>query len=188
MSVSLSIMSVLSMFYVYMSLFLSCYFTNIGEKNTQQYKKCETAAINFWKHLFFMTQPRSKPFSLYIQSIPTEEVHKNPFHKMIDYGSPHHSLPLYSVSNIFHSIARVTDDDLRTDLTVFTRNNYQFSIYRTFVLSGRCPVLRPTVPDRRRCLTVETNKMNNYKPSSAGVSTGQTNVQSELLSVPEITV
>lgn len=30
--------------------------------------------------------------------------------------------------------------------------------------------------------------MNNWKPFSSGVSTGQTNVQSELLSVPEITV
>lgn len=68
------------------------------------------------------------------------------------------------------------------------RNNYQFSIYHTFVLPGRCPVLKPTVPDQERCLTVERNKMNNYKPCSSCVSTGQTNVQSELLSVPEITV
>ncbi len=73
-------------------------------------------------------------------------------------------------------------------LTIFMRNKYQFSIYHTFVLSGRHPALKPPVPDQERCLTVERNKMNDYKPFSGGVSTGQTNVQSELLSVPEITV
>lgn len=68
------------------------------------------------------------------------------------------------------------------------RNNYEFLIYHASVLFWHCPVLEPTVPDRERCLTIERNKMNNNKPFSSGVCTGQTNVQSELLSVPEIIV
>ena len=36
--------------------------------------------------------------------------------------------------------------------TIFIRNIHQCSIYQTFVLSGRCPALKPTVPDLESCL------------------------------------
>lgn len=47
-------------------------------------------------------------------------------------------------------------------LTILMGNNHQLSVYHTFVLRGSCPVLKPTAPDREKCLTVERNKMNNY--------------------------
>lgn len=126
------------------------------------------SATEFWKHetkLIFMTQPRSEPFGFVtFNPFPLRRCTRIYF-KMIDYGSLHHSLPFYSVSNIFHSVVRSVDNDLRSVTTIFLRNKYQFSIYRSFVLSGRCPVLKPTVPDQERCLTVERNKMNNYKPA-----------------------
>lgn len=47
--------------------------------------------------------------------------------------------------------------------------------------------LKQTVPGQESCLTLETNTASDYKPSKSAVSTDRTNVQSGLLSVPEIT-
>lgn len=68
---------------------------------------------------------------------------------------------VYRVSTIFET--KIWDQFQ----TIFTRNNHQFSICHTFILSGCCSVLEPTALDRERCLAVERNKMNNYKPLSS---------------------
>lgn len=75
---------------------------------------CDKVSETYDKVLFYDS---AKVWTLWlcnIQSISTEEVHKNLFYKMIDDGSLHHSLPFYSVSNIFHRVVKSVDNDLRS--------------------------------------------------------------------------
>lgn len=125
-----------------------------------------------------MTQPRPGPF-VFVTCHPfplSRCTRIYLFYKMIDYGGLHRSLQFYSVSNIFHSVVR---SDFRSGAV---------NIYHTLVCLDVALCWAPTAPVQERRLSLGRNKVNNCKPSSVGVSTGQTNVQSELLSVPAITV
>lgn len=112
--------------------------------------------VTFWKP---MTQPRSETFGFVtFNPCPLRRFTRIYFIKwliMSVYST------VYSVSNILHNVVIV-----RGKLFVsYWQYLWEITINSQFIgplfLSGHCPVLKPTVPDQEKCLTVATTRMNN---------------------------
>lgn len=94
--------------------------------------------------LFFMTQPRSEPFGFV--TINHFLLRKCSYLYIVLFTVCHFTQFLRYFT-VFWGQGTIIWHQL---LTIFLRNNYQFSVYRTFVLSGRCPVLETTVSDQKK--------------------------------------